>query len=149
MKINFCLKNQDGKEVCLKDFKKDEWIVLYFYPKDNTPGCTIEAMQFTKLKSEFEKRGAIILGISPDSEKSHCNFIEKQKLKIQLLSDQDKKVTKAYGAYGKKILYGKEFLGVIRSTFIINPDGEIVFSWKNVNADGHAKEVLDKLKYLM
>lgn len=145
---NFTLKDQYGKNVSLKDFV-GKWIVLYFYPKDDTPGCTIEAIDFTTMKNDFESLGAIVLGISPDSEKSHCNFIEKHNLEIILLSDPDKKVLKAYGAYGKKTLYGKEVEGVIRSTFLINPEGEVAHSWKNVRADSHAQQVLDKLKELI
>ncbi len=146
MKVNdFCLPNQDGIEICLRDLK-GKWIILYFYPKDNTPGCTTEAKEFSELLDEFEKLGAIIIGISPDSVKKHCNFIEKHNLKITLLSDEEKKVLKAYGAWGIKKMYGKEYEGVIRSTFIINPDGEIVKEYKKVKAKGHASKVLDDLK---
>jgi len=146
MKVNdFCLPNQDGIEICLRDLK-GKWIILYFYPKDNTPGCTTEAKEFSELLDEFEKLGAIIIGISPDSVKKHCNFIEKHNLKITLLSDEEKKVLKAYGVWGIKKMYGKEYEGVIRSTFIINPDGEIVKEYKKVKAKGHASKVLDDLK---
>ena len=143
----FCLPNQDGVEICLRDLK-GKWIVLYFYPKDNTPGCTTEAKEFSELIDEFEKLGAIVIGISPDSPKKHCNFIEKHNLKVTLLSDEEKKVLKAYGAWGKKKMYGREYEGVIRSTFIIDPNGEIVKEYKNVRAKGHAKKVLEDLKEL-
>ncbi len=143
--FEFCLPNQDGIEICLRDLK-GKWIILYFYPKDNTPGCTTEAKEFSELLDEFEKLGAIIIGISPDSVKKHCNFIEKHNLKITLLSDEEKKVLKAYGAWGIKKMYGKEYEGVIRSTFIINPNGEIVKEYKKVRAKGHASKVLDDLK---
>jgi peroxiredoxin Q/BCP len=141
----FCLPNQDGVEICLRDLL-GRWIVLYFYPKDNTPGCTTEAKEFSELIDEFEKLGAIVIGISPDSPKRHSNFIQKHNLKITLLSDENKEVLKAYGAWGKKKMYGKEYEGVIRSTFIISPDGEIVKEFKNVKAKGHAKRVLEELK---
>jgi len=143
----FCLKNQDEVEICLRDLK-GKWIVLYFYPKDNTPGCTTEAKEFSELIDEFEKLGAIVIGISPDSPKKHCNFIEKHNLKVTLLSDENKEVLKTYGAWGKKKMYGKEYEGVIRSTFIINPEGEIVKEYKNVRAKGHAAKVLEDLKKL-
>ena len=145
---NFSLNNQEGKKISLKYFK-GKWIVVYFYPKDDTPGCTTEAIAFTSLKNDFEKIGVVILGISLDSEDSHCKFIDKHNLEITLLSDPDKKTLKDYGAYGKKMLYGKEVEGVIRSTFLINPEGEIAFSWRNVKAEGHAQEVLSKLKELV
>ena len=145
MKTNFCLPNQDGKNVCLEDFK-GKWVVVYFYPRDNTPGCTIEAIDFSRMIKDFEKINAKIIGISADSEKSHCNFIEKQNLKIELLSDIDKKVIKQFGVWGKKKLYGKEYEGIIRSTFLISPDGKIAHEWKNVKVEGHVDEVLEKIK---
>ena len=145
MTSNFCLPNQDGKNICLQDFK-GKWVVVYFYPKDNTPGCTIEAIDFTKKLKEFEKLNAKILGISSDSEKSHCSFIEKQKLKIDLLSDVEKKVIKQFGVWGKKKLYGKEYFGVLRSTFLINPDGEIAKEWKSVKVENHVEKVLEEIR---
>ena len=145
---DFCLPNQDGVEICLRDLK-GKWIILYFYPKDNTPGCTTEAIEFTELLDKFEELGAIVIGISPDSPKKHCNFIEKHNLKITLLSDEDKKVLKEYGAWGIKKNYGREYEGVIRSTFIINPDLEIVKEFKNVRAKGHAQRVLKELEKIV
>jgi len=146
MKItDFCLPNQDGVEICLKDLR-GKWIILYFYPKDNTPGCTTEAKDFSSLLDEFEDLGAIVIGTSPDTPKKHCNFIEKHDLKVTLLSDEEKKVLKSFGAWGKKKMYGKEYEGVIRSTFIINPDGEIVKEYKKVRVKEHAKKVLEDLK---
>ena len=145
---NFCLPNQGNIEICLRDLK-GKWIVLYFYPKDNTPGCTTEAKEFSNLLDEFEQLGVIVIGVSPDSPKKHCNFIEKHNLTITLLSDSEKEVLKAYGAWGKKKMYGKEYEGVIRSTFIINPKGEIVKEYKNVRAKGHAAKVLEDLKELI
>lgn len=145
--IPFTLPDQNGKKVSLSGFK-DKWIILYFYPKDNTPGCTVEAIDFTKYLPEFAKEGAVILGVSPDSIKSHCTFIEKQKLKIILLSDEKKEVLQKYKAWGKKKFMGREYVGVIRSTFLIDPKGEIVQEWRNVKVEGHAEEVLNTLKRL-
>jgi len=144
----YCLPNQDGIEICFRDLK-GKWIVLYFYPKDNTPGCTTEAKEFSQLLNEFEKLGAIVIGVSPDSPKKHCNFIEKHGLEITLLSDENKEVLKAFGVWGKKKMYGKEYEGVIRSTFIINPEGEIVKEYKKVKAKGHAAKVLEDLKEIV
>jgi peroxiredoxin Q/BCP len=143
----FCLPNQDETEICLRDLA-GKWVILYFYPKDNTPGCTTEACDFTENLDWFEDEDAIILGVSPDSPKKHRNFIEKKDLKITLLSDEDKEVLKAYGAWGLKKMYGKEYEGVIRSTFIINPEGEIVAEWKKVKVKGHVEAVKEKLKEL-
>jgi len=147
MKPNFKLKNKDGKVVSLKDFK-GKWLVIYFYPKDMTPGCTVEAHEFTKLLPKFKKLNCEIVGISPDSQERHCKFYDKEKLKINLLSDPDKKVAKKFGAYGKKKLYGREYEGMIRSTFLIDPAGKISYSWKKVRALGHAEKVLEKVKEL-
>ena len=143
----FCLPNQDETEICLRDLA-GKWVVLYFYPKDNTPGCTTEACDFSNELEEFEDLDAVILGVSPDSPKKHRNFIEKKGLKITLLSDEDKEVLKAYGAWGLKKMYGKEYEGVIRSTFIIDPNGEIVAEWRKVRVKGHVEEVKNKLKEL-
>jgi len=145
---NFCLPNQDGVEICLKDLK-GKWVILYFYPKDNTPGCTTEAKEFSKLSDEFDNLGAVIIGVSPDSPKRHTNFINKHNLKITLLSDEEKKVLNEFGAWGKKKVCGRECEGVIRSTFIINPNGEIVKEYKNVRAKGHAAKVLEDLKEII
>jgi peroxiredoxin Q/BCP len=144
---DFCLVNQDSEEVCLRDLQ-GSWVVLYFYPKDNTPGCTTEALDFTALKSEFEKEGATILGVSPDSVKKHQNFIAKKELGITLLSDEDKEVLKKYGVWQLKKNFGKEYMGVVRSTFLIDPDGKIAYIWPKVKVKGHAQEVLEKLKEL-
>jgi peroxiredoxin Q/BCP len=143
----FCLPNQDETEICLRDLA-GKWVILYFYPKDNTPGCTTEACDFTENLDWFEDEDAVILGVSPDSPKKHRNFIEKKNLKITLLSDENKDVIKAYGAWGIKKMYGKEYEGVIRSTFIINPEGEIVAEFKKVKVKGHVEAVKEKLKEL-
>lgn len=143
----FCLKNQDEAEICLRDLQ-GAWIILYFYPKDSTPGCTTEACDFTELMPSFEGASAAVIGVSPDSSKSHRNFIEKKNLKLTLLSDPDKAVAQSYGAWGEKKLYGKVYEGIIRSTFIIDPQGRIAKEWKGVKVKGHAAEVLETLKKL-
>ena len=143
----FCLPNQDETEICLRDLA-GKWIILYFYPKDNTPGCTTEACDFSENLDWFEDEDAVILGVSPDSPKKHRNFIEKKDLKITLLSDENKDIIKAYGAWGIKKMYGKEYEGVIRSTFIISPEGEIVAEFKKVKVKGHVEAVKEKLKEL-
>ncbi|NPA86606.1 MAG: peroxiredoxin [Candidatus Diapherotrites archaeon] len=144
---DFCLKGIDfeGKEreICLKDLR-GKWVVLYFYPKDNTSGCTIEAKEFTELLPEFEKLGAVVIGVSKDSIESHRKFREKHGLRVTLLSDPETKVIRAYGAWGKKFR-GE---GTIRSTFIIDPQGRIVWEKRNVRARGHAAKVLETLKEL-
>ncbi|WP_277641216.1 thioredoxin-dependent thiol peroxidase [Wolinella succinogenes] len=143
----FCLKNQDEAEICLRDLK-GAWIILYFYPKDSTPGCTQEACDFTESLPRFETLQAIVLGVSPDSPRSHQNFIAKSDLKITLLSDPTKETAKAFGAWGEKKLYGKVSEGIIRSTFIIDPQGRIAHAWRGVKVAGHAKEVLETLEKL-
>jgi len=143
----FCLPNQDEVEICLRDLK-GKWVVLYFYPKDMTPGCTTEACEFTEAEPEFEDLDTVILGVSPDSPEKHLKFIEKKELKITLLSDESKEVLKAYGAWGLKKMYGKEYEGVIRSTFIIDPEGNIAATWYKVRVKGHVKAVKEKLEEL-
>ena len=143
----FCLSDQEGKETCLADYQ-GRWVVLYFYPKDNTPGCTIEAIDFTAVKKDLEAKNTVILGVSPDSGKSHQNFIAKQGLTITLLSDPDREVLEAYGAWQLKKMYGKESWGVVRSTFLIDPQGKIAFAWPTVKAKGHAEKVVQKIAEL-
>jgi peroxiredoxin Q/BCP len=140
----FALPDQDGKTVKL-DGLKGRWVVLYFYPKDDTPGCTVEACEFTAGIKGFEKLDAAVLGISADDGASHRKFIEKFKLKITLLSDTDHAVMEKYGAWGVKVLYGKEFIGVKRSTVIIDPAGNVAHHWKSVKSAGHAEHVRKKL----
>ncbi|MCF6174539.1 MAG: peroxiredoxin [Victivallaceae bacterium] len=127
----FTLDNQGDQSVSLNDFN-GQWVVLYFYPKDNTSGCTTEACDFTAAMDDYSSLNAMILGVSPDSTASHRKFIAKHQLGITLLSDPDKNVMKAYGAWGLKKNYGKEYEGVIRSTFIIAPDGTIAAAWDKV-----------------
>jgi peroxiredoxin Q/BCP len=136
----FSLKNQDGIEISLKDLK-GKWVVLYFYPKDNTPGCTVEACDFSAALPDFKELDAVVLGVSPDSVKSHQNFIQKQNITFTLLSDEEKEVAKAYDVWKLKKNYGKEYMGVERSTFLIDPEGKIVKIWRKVSVKGHADEV--------
>lgn len=140
----FCLPNSDEIELCLRDIK-GSWIVLYFYPKDNTPGCTKEACEFSNEFREFQKLDGIIVGVSPDSPEKHRKFVEKFDLKIPLLSDENHEVLSLYGAWGLKKNFGKEYEGVIRSTFIINPKGEVAYRWKSVKVAGHVEAVKSKL----
>jgi peroxiredoxin Q/BCP len=144
---HFCLPNQDEEEICFRDIK-GKWIVLYFYPKDNTPGCTTQACEFTEALPDFSALDAIILGVSPDSPKKHRNFIEKKKLAITLLADEDKELCKLFGIWQLKKFMGKEYMGVVRSTFIINPEGEIKATWTKVRVKNHVEEVKDTLKSL-
>ena len=144
----FSAPNQAGKLLTLADYE-GKWLVLYFYPKDSTPGCTTEATDFTHLAADFSALGAIILGVSPDSEKSHCKFIEKQSLAFDLLSDRDHQIAEAYGAWGLKKFMGKQYLGILRSTFLIDPQGQLAYRWPTVKVKGHAEAVLAKLKELV
>ncbi len=144
----FCLSNQDEEEICLRDLAGG-WVVLYFYPRDNTPGCTTEALDFSALVDEFASIGAAVFGISPDSVVRHRNFITKKGIKIPLLADEDKSVCEAYGVWQLKKNYGREYMGVVRSTFIIDPSGDIVAKWDRVRVKGHAQTVLEELKRLV
>jgi len=144
---DFCLPNQDETEICLRDLK-GKWIVLYFYPKDNTPGCTTEACDFTEALPDFEALDAVILGVSPDSPKKHRSFIEKKGLKITLLADEAKEVCELYDVWKLKKNYGREYMGVVRTTYIIDPDGKIAAGWTNVRVKGHVEAVKEKLKAL-
>jgi peroxiredoxin Q/BCP len=137
----FALPNQSGKTISLKDFSGERF-VIYFYPADDTPGCTKEACQFNDGLAAFRKLGVKVVGISPDSADKHVAFRKKYELTFDLLSDADKKVMAAYGAYGEKMMYGKKVTGVIRSSFVIGPKGLIDRAWYNVRADGHADKVL-------
>ena len=132
---SYSLKNSIGK-----------YVILYFYPKDDTPGCTIEANDFNKLLSKFKKLNCDVFGISKDDLKSHNKFKEKYKIKFDLLADDEVKIVKSYKVWAKKKFMGREFMGVIRSTFLIDPKSKIIKIWDNVKVKDHAKEVLDTLK---
>jgi peroxiredoxin Q/BCP len=141
----FDLESDSGKRIALKDFR-GQHLVLYFYPKDNTPGCTREAQSFTASAKKLAALGASVVGVSKDSIKSHCGFVDKIGIGFPLLSDPDLAVHRAYEAYGEKTMYGKKVMGTIRSTFLIGPDGAIEHVWKSVKVDGHAEAVLDAIK---
>ena len=144
----FSLEGCDGKAHGLEDYK-DKTVVLYFYPKDDTPGCTKEACGFRDLNANIKKTGAVVLGVSKDGAESHKKFTAKYKLPFVLLSDPNLEVMKKYGAYGKKMMYGKEVQGTIRSTVVIGPKGDVVKHWPTVRkAEAHPEEVLAFLKSL-
>ena len=142
----FTLTDQDGKKVSLSQFKGKN-VVVYFYPKDDTPGCTKEACGFRDLSKELAKLGTAVLGISGDDGASHQKFIGKYKLNFPLLTDADRKVMEKYGAYGEKMMYGKKTMGVIRSTVLIGKDGKVKKHWKKVaSAEQHPAKVLEALQ---
>jgi peroxiredoxin Q/BCP len=143
----FSLPDQDGIEIALSVFR-GRWVVLYFYPKDDTPGCTTEACEFTDGIEAFEGLDAVVLGCSPDSPEKHKKFIAKHDLRVRLLSDPEHEVMETYGAWGEKNMYGKVTVGVIRSTAIIDPEGVIAHRWKRVKAKGHAIKVKERLEQL-
>jgi peroxiredoxin Q/BCP len=156
---SFCAPNQDDVEICSRDLS-GKWIVLYFYPKDLTPGCTTQACDFTEALPQFEDLDAVILGVSPDDSEKHRKFIEKKDLEITLLADTDKKMCEDYGVWQLKKFMGKEYMGVVRTTFIIDPDGKIAAVWDKVNVRKkktvkgekieilHVNEVKEKLQEL-
>ncbi len=141
----FALPNEAGETVKLKDFKGRQ-VVLYFYPKDDTPGCTKEACSFRDALEPIKRTGAVVLGVSLDGKESHQKFIAKHRLTFPLLSDEDAAVSKAYGVYKQKNMYGKKFWGIERSTFVIDPAGRVKAIFRKVKVDGHVDEVLAALK---
>ena len=146
----FTLKDQDGKAVSLASFKGDKAVVVYFYPRDDTPGCTKEACGFRDFNKELQKRGVEVIGISADDAASHQKFRTKYKLPFTLLSDPDRKVMEKYGAYGEKMMYGKKTTGVIRSTVLIGKDGKVLKHWAKVaSAEKHPEKVLEAVKELV
>ena len=142
---NFKLPSSNNKNFEINKSLK-QYLVIYFYPRDNTPGCTNEAKDFSKLYKEFKKLNCDIFGISKDSVESHKKFISKFKIPFQLLSDEKIIALKKYGAWGEKSMYGKKFMGIKRTTVLINPKGKIIKIWNNVKVKDHAKEVLSSLK---
>jgi peroxiredoxin Q/BCP len=143
----FSLKDQAGKTVKLADLA-GKYVVLYFYPKDDTPGCTKEACSFRDEHSKLVKAGAVVLGVSPDDEKKHGKFIAKYQLPFSLLADTTHEVAEKFGAWGEKSMYGKKYQGILRSTFLIGPDGKVAKVWPKVKPEGHGDEVLAALKAL-
>jgi thioredoxin-dependent peroxiredoxin len=138
---SFKLPSSEGGDVDLAGLA-GKFVVLYFYPRDDTPGCTVEAQEFRDVMPKLKKLGAVVLGVSRDTIKSHCKFIDKYELNFPLLSDADNKVMEKYGAWGEKVMYGKKTEGVIRSTVLIGKDGKVIQHWPKVKAKGHAEEVL-------
>lgn len=144
---NFTLPNQDGEQIEWSSYR-GKYVVLYFYPKDSTPGCTTEALGFTAAKDEFAKLNCEIIGVSKDSVKRHRNFCDKQNLTITLLSDEEGVVLEDLGVWQLKKNYGKEYMGIVRTTLLINPEGEIVHRWDKVKVKEHVETVLETLKQL-
>jgi len=136
----------NGQKISLKDFKNKKRIVLYFYPKDDTPGCTVEACGFRDQNKPIESQDAVVIGVSPDGVEAHNKFIKKFNLPFLLLCDEDKKVCQDYGVWIEKNRYGRKYMGAARTTFIIGKDGKIEKIFKNVKPDGHTEEVLSFLK---
>lgn len=145
LNYDFVLKETNGADISLKDFKGKN-VVLYFYPKDNTSGCTTEALEFMDLYDEFKKQDTIIMGISRDNLKSHAKFRDKHNLPFLLLSDENEEIHNLFNVMKLKKMYGKEYMGVERSTFIFNKEGELVKEFRNVKAKGHAEKVLEFIK---
>jgi peroxiredoxin Q/BCP len=143
----FELPSDGGGSVSLADFKGRK-LVLFFYPRADTPGCTRESIEFSKLRAAFSKVGTEVLGISADPVEAQDAFKKKHKLSVPLLSDERKEMLKAYGAWGKKSMYGKNFMGIIRTTVLIGPDGRVARIWPKVRVDGHAEQVLEAAKAL-
>jgi len=144
----FKAKTNGGGEIRLSDYK-GKWVVLYFYPKDNTPGCTKEACSFRDNMEDITKLGAVVIGVSTDSVASHDKFIKKFDLNFELISDEDNSICLEYGVWVEKVMCGRKSIGIQRSTFIIDKDGIIKYIFPKVKAEGHAEEVITKLKELM
>jgi len=143
----FDLSSDEGSEIALKDLKGKN-VVLYFYPKDDTPGCTIEAQDFSKKIAEFERLNCIVLGVSKDGVKSHCKFIEKYDLSFNLLADETAETCEKYGVIKQKSMFGKKYMGIERTTFLIDKIGKIAQVWNSVKVNGHVEEVLVALAKL-
>lgn len=145
---SFTLPSDAGTEISLQDYA-GRWLVLYFYPRDSTPGCTKQAQAFRDQLEAFTERGVSVVGISRDTVASHCKFRDAQALTFPLLSDRDAKVHEAYGAYGEKTMYGKKVMGALRTTVLIGPDGKVARVFRNVKVPGHAEAVLKALDDLI
>ena len=142
---NFELPNQDEESKTLEDYK-GKWLVAYFYPRDDTPGCTVEAQEFTEELENFTSEDAVIVGVSPGNAAKHCKFIDKHGLGVELLADTEKKMLDDYGVWQEKSMYGKTYLGVVRTTYLIDPNGLGAEAGTKVKARGHAKAVLERLR---
>lgn len=147
MAPKFCLPDMERRRVCLSDLKGG-YSVIYFYPRDGSKGCTTEARDFTEALEAFREAGVRVIGVSPDSPESHRRFAEKHGLKITLLSDEDHRVLQSYGVWQRMSVYGREFDGVVRTTFILDPSGRVAAAWHNVKVRGHVQAVLSKLSEL-
>ncbi|RDI94531.1 thioredoxin-dependent thiol peroxidase [Meiothermus sp. QL-1] len=147
MAPGFALPDQEGRLHRLEDYR-GRWVVLYFYPKDDTPGCTKEACAFRDEKGRLEELGAVVLGVSADDVQSHARFHAKYALNFPLLADLEKSVVRAYGAWGTKTMYGKVFEGVLRQTYLIDPEGRVAWVWEKVRPEAHAAEVAEVLQRL-
>jgi thioredoxin-dependent peroxiredoxin len=145
---------KSGEKIDLSLFPSDlgiadsKYTVIYFYPKDNTPGCTTEACEFRDFNQDISKLGVTVIGVSVDSQKSHDKFVEKFKLNFPLVSDEDKKIVSDFGVWAEKSMMGRKYMGILRTTFLINSTGEIINIWENVKPNGHAREVLEYLQTL-
>ncbi|MBN9670806.1 thioredoxin-dependent thiol peroxidase [Roseibium aggregatum] len=144
---DFNLEGDGGERVSLSALQGKP-VVVYFYPKDNTPGCTKEAIAFSGLTEEFDKLGVTVIGLSPDSAKKHDNFIAKHNLSVRLGADTDTKTAEAYGVWVEKSMYGKKYMGVERSTFLVDANGKLARIWRKVKVQGHAEDVLDTVRAL-
>lgn len=143
----FTLNDQDEKPHTLADYT-GRWVVLYFYPRDSTPGCTTEACDFRDSHDAIAGQGAVVLGISPDDQRSHAKFAGKHSLPFPLLADHDAAVAQAYGVWGQKQMFGRSYMGIIRTTYLIDPRGNVAARWDKVRVKGHAQQMLDKLTQL-
>ncbi len=143
----FSLADQGGNVHQLKDYR-GKWVVLYFYPKDNTSGCTKQACQFRDAQTKIKRAGAVVLGVSPDDEKSHTKFRGKHDLNFDLLADTERKVCEAYGVWQEKSMYGRKYMGVVRTTYLIDPKGKVAHRWDKVKVADHDEDELAKLKEL-
>lgn len=144
---DFSLQGQDEKTHTLKEYA-GQWLVVYFYPKDNTSGCTLEAQNFAALFNSFAKNMASIIGVSPDSVKSHCNFAARHGLPFTILSDPEHSLLEAAGVWQLKKMAGREYMGVVRSTYLVDPEGKVAYAWPKVKVKDHAQQVFTKLKEL-
>jgi thioredoxin-dependent peroxiredoxin len=144
---DFSLPNDAGKTRALSELKGRK-VVIYFYPKDDTSACTLEGQDFSRLKGDFEKAGAVIVGMSPDSAKKHAKFRDKQGLSVELVADESTNTLQAYGVWAEKSMYGRKYMGVVRTTFLIDAKGKIAKVWDKVSVPGHAEEVLEAVRAL-